>query len=188
MKRQAIKTQGQPRLSVMLALAGWLATLAMAAAVYILVQWSGAALNTVATDSMVPTYQPTDMVFSLSPERITPKIGEAIIFETDYVGQHIPGHIHRIVGRNSDGSWITRGDANADPDGWRVPPTGIKGVAVFSIPGGLLRDPRLIGGMLFVLLAVWLWPREGDEDDDEETLCNSPQHVSALGIPGTARR
>ncbi|MEI6624095.1 MAG: S24/S26 family peptidase [Actinomycetes bacterium] len=152
-------------------------TFAIAGFCYFLVHWLGLAINTVSTSSMVPTYMPTDMVLSVSPERFAPEIGDAIVFETDYVGQHIPGHIHRIIARNADGTWVTQGDANPTPDGWRVQASGIKGVAVFSVPGKMMRDPKIIGGLMFLVLLVGLWPRGRKGDDGE-----APDGTSAAAV------
>ncbi len=150
---------------------GWLATIGVGVALYLAVAWSGFALNTVTTSSMVPTYKPTDYVLSLSPELIKPAIGDAIVFETDYVGQRIPLHVHRIVGTFPDGPWQTKGDANAEPDGWRVQPSDIRGVVVFSIPGALLKSPLLIGGLLFLVVLIGCWPRKGKDEGKDDLSC-----------------
>ncbi len=149
-------------------LLGWTATALVAAAAFVLVSWAGIAFNVVSTSSMVPTYKPTDMLLTLGPNVKTPGIGDAVVFETDYVGQHIPPHVHRIVARNDDGTWTTKGDANPQPDGWRVQPAAVKGVVVASMPSTVLRNPVLIGLMLFGVLAIGLWPRKKDPKDPED--------------------
>ncbi len=154
---------------------GWLATIGVGVAVYLVISWSGLAFNTVNTSSMIPVYKPTDIVLTLSPELIKPAIGDAIVFQTDYASQRIPPHVHRIVGTFPDGPWQTQGDANPEPDGWRVQPSDIKGVVFFSVPGALLRSPLLIGGLLFLVVLVGCWPRKGkDEDKDKDDLSCTP--------------
>ncbi len=150
-------------------LLSWVITALIAVAAFVLVSWAGVSLNTVSTSSMVPTYKPTDMLLTLGPKAITPGVGDAIVFETDYVGQHIPPHVHRIVAQNSDGTWTTKGDANPEPDGWRVKQSDVKGVVVASMPSRALRNPVLIGLLLFGVLAIGLWPRDkGPKASDGE--------------------
>lgn len=146
----------------------WLLTLGLLAAGIFLVKWSELKINTVATSSMVPTYNPTDMVISISPKLKVPGVGDAIVFETEFAGQHIPGHVHRINAANSDGSWETQGDANPVPDPWRVQPSGISGVVIWSVPGAIFRSPLLIGGLLFLVAAYSFWPRKKDEHEPTE--------------------
>ncbi len=143
---------------------GWLVTVGVGVALYLTIGWSGFALNTVTTDSMVPTYKPTDMVLTLSPNLIKPEIGDVIVFAPEFVGQRIAPHVHRIVGTHPDGPWQTKGDAAAEPDGWRVQSSDITGVVVFSMPGALLRSPLLIGGLLFLVVLIGCWPRKSKDD------------------------
>lgn len=42
---------------------------------------------------------------------------------------------HRIAGRHPDGTYVTKGDANATPDSSHVPPSAIRGVARLLVPG-----------------------------------------------------
>ena len=145
---------------------GWLLTLGFGAGAYLIIVWSGLAINTVATDSMEPTYAPTDIVFTLGPDRIETTVGEAIVFETEYLGTYIPPHMHRIIEHSSaDDTFRTQGDNAVDPDGWVVQREGIKGVAVFSLPGWTLRNPLVLGGLIFLVVVIAVWPRKGDEDE-----------------------
>lgn len=143
----------------------WALTIAATLGVILLIKWWGVSLNTVATDSMMPTYKPTDIVIMVSPERVPVGVGTPIVFETEFNGTHIPPHVHRIVEANPDGTWRTRGDNNDAPDPWVVHREGIKGVVIASVPGALLRSPFLIGGLIFVIAAVAFWPRADDPDE-----------------------
>ena len=164
---------------------GWLITVALTAGAALLILWSGLVVNAVATSSMVPTYKPTDMVVTIGTNVHAPKIGDAIVFEADYLGQHVPGHVHRIVAQNSDGSWTTKGDANADPDGWRVQPKDIRGTVIFSMPSRMLRNPVLIGLLLFGVLAVAFWPRNGSPGGGpKHGREGDPDSPSAVGQSG----
>lgn len=104
----------------------WALTIAATVGVILLIKWWGVSLNTVATDSMMPTYKPTDIVIMVSPERVPVGVGSPIVFETEFNGSHIPPHVHRIVEANPDGTWRTRGDNNNAPDPWTVHNEGIK--------------------------------------------------------------
>ncbi len=160
----------------------WLLTLGLLAAGVFLVKWSEFKINTVATSSMVPTYSPTDMVISISPKLKPPGIGDPIVFETEFIGQHIPPHVHRIHAANADGTWETQGDANPVPDPWRVQPSGISGVVVWSVPGAIFRSPLLIGGLLFLIAAYAFWPRKKDEGELPEDA-DSPAADSGIDPP-----
>ncbi len=106
---------------------------------------------------MAPGYEPTDMVLVVSPSVISPEVGSVIVFETEFRGQPVPPHIHRIVVKNENGDWITKGDAAASIDPWSVAPDQVTGVAIASFPGAWVRGPFLIGLLLFVMFSALLW-------------------------------
>jgi len=149
---------------------GWLATLAVAAAAALIVIWSGLAFNIVSTDSMVPTLSPTDMVITVDPKLIQPDIGSVVVFTASFLENDIPPHVHRIVGAESTGEWITKGDNSVDPDPWRVKPENVQGVMVGSAPTQLIRNPVLLGIGMFLVLAILFWPRSNDDESPGESL------------------
>src|SRR5659263_300186 len=103
---------------------------------------------------MLPTLKPTDMVISVSPERVEPSVGRIVVFQADFAGQHIPPHVHRIVGRQANGTWQTKGDHSSTPDPWNVQPHQVQGVVIAWIPMRLVRSPLLLGGLVFLVAVV----------------------------------
>ncbi len=149
-------------------LLGWIATVLIGIGAAAIVVWSGLSFNVVATDSMVPTFDPTDMVVSVDPKLKQPVVGEVVIFTAEFLDTPIPPHVHRIVGVEPDGNFITQGDNASQPDPWRVDPANVQGVVVGSVPTALVRNPVVLGGALFVFLAILLWPRKSNDDDEGE--------------------
>ncbi len=147
-------------------LIGWVATFAVAGALAGLVLWMGVALNTVTTDSMTPTLQPNDMVLTVSPQRKAPHVGDVIVFEAQFYSNHIPPHVHRIVGVEPNGDWITQGDKAHSADPWRVHPGDVTGIMLASLSRANLITPLIVGLGAFILILVFAWPRASDDDDD----------------------
>lgn len=141
----------------------WLLTIAIAASAVGAILWSGLALNIVATDSMVPTLDPTDMVVMVDPKIDQPEVGKIIVFTAQFFETYIPPHVHRIVGVEPNGDWITKGDNASQVDPWRVKPADVEGVVIGSVPTAVVRNPILLGGALFVVLAILFWPRAKKE-------------------------
>lgn len=79
----------------------------------------------VTNGSMAPTLNVEDAIVVVKPNDV--KIGDVVTFRAD-------GKIttHRLVGINSDGTYQTKGDANDEPDQWRVNNLGSK--FLFKIP------------------------------------------------------
>lgn len=146
-------------------LMGWMVTLVLLGAAVALIKWWGLSLNIVATDSMTPTYKPTDIVVMVSPERVQPEVGRVAVFETEYLGVHIPPHVHRIVERTPDQTWLTQGDNNDQPDPWEVRDQGIRGIVIAGFPSWWIRSPIVIGAAIFLLIVIGFWPRQDHEVD-----------------------
>lgn len=147
---------------------GWLGTLAISVAFAGIVIWSGLAFNIVATDSMVPTLDPTDMVVTVGPNVIEPEIGSVVVFTATLFGNDIPPHVHRIIGVEPNGDWITKGDNAVKPDPWRVKPQDVTGVMIGAVPTQLIRNPVLLGAGLFAMLVLLFWPRNGKDDEPDK--------------------
>ena len=80
---------------------------------------------------MLPLLSPYAKPLFVRTDNVT--IGDVIIFQISY--PDYPDHsliCHRIV-QEKDGMWITKGDANAEPDPWLLPKNEVLGrlVAVF---------------------------------------------------------
>lgn len=178
----------QPDRSRRSGILGWLVTVAIAAAAVWVVLWSGLAFNIVATDSMVPTLDPTDMVITVGTNVIEPEIGSVIVFTADFLDSPIPPHVHRIVGVEPNGNWITKGDNAVNPDPWRVEPADVQGVMIGSAPTQLVRNPVLLGAALFIVLVALFWPRgsKGDEQPDVEGTEEDRELVKPTDDAGVA--
>ncbi|MCB1002831.1 MAG: signal peptidase I [Acidimicrobiales bacterium] len=128
--------------------------------VRLLVGWSP---MVIATGSMQPSINPGDIIMSGEPEDGGRglEVGTVITFP-DPVR---PGGLltHRITGVNEDGTYETRGDANAVADSYEVEPAEIRGVGRLLVPAvGLPRIWLQEGDLLPLgiwalgtLLAVW---------------------------------
>ncbi len=92
----------------------FLGTLAACALLPLLLGLSGAVVQ---SGSMRPLINPGDVVLSQAlPASAPAPMGRVIIFPAP-VGSARPGtELHRVVAVNADGSLVTAGDANADPD------------------------------------------------------------------------
>lgn len=147
---------------------GWFVTFLIGAATAGLVVWSGLSFNIVATDSMVPTLDPSDMVLTIGPHVKEPEIGSVVVFTANFLGTDIPPHVHRIIGVEPNGDWITKGDNAVKPDPWRVKPQDVTGVMIGAVPTQLIRNPVLLGAGLFAMLVLLFWPRKGKDDEPDK--------------------
>jgi signal peptidase len=106
------------------------------------------------TGSMEPAIPVGSVVVIKPVEPETLKIGDIICFQLSQ-----PTSItHRIINITSQG-FITKGDANEDPDQWTVRKENVIGKAIFTIPfigylGYFVRTP--IGFILLILLPASL--------------------------------
>jgi signal peptidase I len=137
----------------------------------------------VSTGSMEPTIPPGSEVFI--EQHATYPVGAVVTFDAD--GKILT---HRIVGYRTDGSVITRGDANRSPDVWRSHTTRVSDIRgqVWLAPQRLgwlldsnwwafeIHQPMMIAAILLLILglsiAIWLF-----FSPDESTL-KSKQEVS----------
>ncbi|MBM3304186.1 MAG: signal peptidase I [Candidatus Aenigmarchaeota archaeon] len=97
------------------------------------------ALNTsmpvvaVESNSMVPTFSRGDILFLVGKNTSELKVWDIIVYSPE--GQSVP-IVHRIIAMNPDGTFQTKGDANAGQLAFekRVEPAEIRGVVIFIIP------------------------------------------------------
>ena len=89
----------------------------------------------VTTGSMVPAVHPGDVVVT-APLRATDAptlpIGSIVLAEDP--ARPATLLLHRVVGRNPNGTLVTKGDANAAPDTAAMPPGNLRGLARFTVP------------------------------------------------------
>lgn len=114
----------------------------------------------VLTGSMVPTFDPGDLIVVVNPRIVEPDIGKVVVARPFFTegGDQLPPIAHRIID-TQPGGWKTQGDANPNPDGWTVRDQDISSVVVTSIPMGFASDPRWIAAIVGFAALVWLWPR-----------------------------
>src|SRR5690242_12934105 len=117
----------------------------------------GCSSQVVMSGSMLPRIAPGDVVVTqrIDPARLVP--GQIILV----ANPARPGTLllHRMVARNPDGTFTTRGDANLVADSTHVPAANVVGLARLRVPAvGLpvlwLRDRRY--GLLALLAVVVL--------------------------------
>jgi len=91
--------------------------------------WHG---RVVLSGSMQPAIDPGDVVLAVPTDPSALRPGQAVVFRDPAR----PGRVdvHRIVRRNSDGTFITRGDANAQADSTPVPAANIIGLPRLRVP------------------------------------------------------
>ncbi len=143
-------------LAVLLATAFVYFTLATAFVSRVVPLMAGWDTSTIMSGSMSPTIHPGD-VLAYAPYRGTALVeGTIIVFED-------PGRpdvlvAHRVFGVNTDGTYVTKGDANPLPDSTPVPSDHIRGVARLVSPlAGLpfyWASRHEFGHLLLFLLAL----------------------------------
>lgn len=104
----------------------------------------------ITSGSMSPLIRPGDVV--LTVDDAAPEVGEVVTF----VDPSRPDRLvtHRIVAVEEDGSYRTRGDANAVPDSTPVPSDNVLGRGRLLVPLVGLPLVWLSGGLL--LFALWV--------------------------------
>jgi signal peptidase len=152
----------------------WLAGLvALAVAVWPTTLGGRFNLTIVSGTSMEPTYHTGDLALVRRTDDIA--VGDVIVYAVPAgepgEGRHV---IHRVVGGDATGGWITRGDNRDTPDIWRPRADDIVGTVRGIVPQGgawLLRVLSPMGvGVAVAIAVVWVfWPRdEGDRVDDPD--------------------
>lgn len=131
------------------------------------VGWHG---RVVLSGSMQPAIDPGDVILAVPTDPSTLRPGQAIAFRDPAVPNRVD--VHRIVRRNSDGSFVTRGDANAQADSTPVPASNILGLPRLRVPWvGLPQywwrqhDYLRVGGTVILLTAA-MWAVAARRTDD----------------------
>ncbi|RZS79449.1 signal peptidase [Motilibacter rhizosphaerae] len=115
----------------------------------------------VMSGSMEPRIRPGDVVAAAPVAADALRPGEVVLVRDRSRDDHLL--LHRMVGRTSDGSIITRGDANAQEDSTHVAPADVVGlprlrIPLVGLPAMWVRDghPVRAGGTLGALAAALL--------------------------------
>lgn len=142
--------------------------------------WGGRfAFGVVSGTSMLPQLEPGDLVLALRNPDNEYQIGDTILYHVDYQGT-VGRIVHKIVGKNPDGTYITQGVNKRAPDIWPVVPSNVQGRVFASFSNGqkiidVIKSPNFIP-LTFGLYLVWMfWPRrkktelaaDGDDPDDK---------------------
>jgi signal peptidase I len=86
----------------------------------------------VLSDSMSPRIRAGDVVLTSSTSGASVRPGRVISFaDPDHAGHTL---VHRLIGRNPDGTLITRGDANSTPDPTPLKPHEVSGLGRLRVP------------------------------------------------------
>jgi signal peptidase len=120
-------------------------------AVYAVPQSIGATQSyVVLSGSMTPTIQPGDVIFVY--DRKPSNIDEGDVITYNLEGERTEVTTHRVVDvvRTEDGErvFVTKGDANEDPDPYRVPPEAV--IGAMPVQNGIqARIPYLGHALMF---------------------------------------
>jgi signal peptidase len=134
---------------------------------------SGWEVTTIATGSMRPALNPGDLVAYAPVESGDLKRNLIIVFDNPAIeGGMI---VHRLVGFNSDGTLITKGDANEDVDSTPISVDAVRGVVKMVSPYGgfpnmLLHQGKTerflaLVGVLFLAAIIVHAPTPGVESE-----------------------
>lgn len=109
----------------------------------------------VRSGSMSPTIPTGSVVFYRKINANNVKVGDIIVFtKPGQPGVKVTHRVYKIGAGTSGRYFITKGDANATPDDWRVPAVGTGWIAAFHIPviGYVLYDLESTLARLLLLL------------------------------------
>ena len=132
-------------------------SLVAAVAVIIVPRLLGMQLETVMSGSMVPAL-PVGSIVAVQPTDTTAlEVGDIITFVSF---GNPPLTTHRIVEVNDDGTFVTQGDANEDPDLAPVDDGAVVGRVAFFIPVAgyaavALKQPTVWAMLFFAGLLLW---------------------------------
>lgn len=112
----------------------------------------------VLTESMVPAINPGDIVLSLNPERLPPKIGDVATYTARrFDGSEVASFTHRIISGDAKNGFVMKGDNNPAPDTQKPGLGDITGVVFYTIPFiGKLLTPRGLLVLVPSIFGLWL--------------------------------
>jgi signal peptidase I len=112
----------------------------------------------VLTESMAPTINPGDIVLSLNPERLPPKVGDVATYTARrFDGTEVASFTHRVISGDAKTGFVMKGDNNPAPDTQRPSLADITGVVFYTIPFiGKLLTPRGLLVLVPSIFGLWL--------------------------------
>ena len=112
----------------------------------------------VLTESMQPTINPGDIVLSLNPERLPPKVGDIVTYTgRRYDGTAVASFTHRVISGDAQNGFVMKGDNNPAPDTQQPTLADISGVVFYTIPViGKLLTPRGLLVLVPSIFGLWL--------------------------------
>jgi signal peptidase I len=112
----------------------------------------------VLTESMQPTINPGDIVLSLNPERLPPKVGDIVTYTgRRYDGTAVASFTHRVMSGDAQNGFVMKGDNNPAPDTQKPTLADISGVVFYTIPIiGKLLTPRGLLVLVPSIFGLWL--------------------------------
>ena len=112
----------------------------------------------VLTDSMSPSIKPGDMVISTSPKRVSPEIGDVVVYSGKrFDGTKVASFAHRIIAGNGQTGFTVKGDHNPSADTQQPVLSDIEGVVLLTIPFvGQLLNPQIFVLLLLCAFGLWL--------------------------------
>ncbi len=112
----------------------------------------------VLTESMAPTINPGDIVLSLNPERLPPKVGDIATYTARrFDGSEVASFTHRVISGDAETGFVMKGDNNPAPDTQKPRLSDITGVVFYTIPFiGKLLTPRGLLVLVPSIFGLWL--------------------------------
>lgn len=108
--------------------------------------------------SMQPTLAPGDLYVGVSTKLKAPQVGDVAAFTTRQLnGTEVAVFVHRIIGTDPAG-YLTKGDANPEPEALPTKPEDVRSVQWFAMPfGGIFISLRpvmiaLLGALVMLLV------------------------------------
>ncbi|WP_084128892.1 signal peptidase I [Demequina sp. NBRC 110055] len=138
--------------------AGWILLAIMAWFAWPATLHGGTSYVLVSGESMLPTYEPRDMVIARTGE---PKVGDVIVYAPDDLGG--AQIVHRIIGGNADDGWVLQGDNNDFIDPFEPTADEVRGIVRVHLPfvghvTVVLLNPITWFFVLLLALAILIWP------------------------------
>lgn len=112
----------------------------------------------VLTQSMEPTISPGDIVLTLNPDRLPPKVGDIATYTgRRFDGTAVATFTHRIISGDAENGFVMKGDNNPAPDTQKPTVADISGVVFYTIPLiGKLLTPRGLLVLVPSIFGLWL--------------------------------
>ena len=125
----------------------------------------------VSGSSMEPTYDFGDVVVTRGGDR--PSVGDTVVFAVPNGTAAGMLVIHRIIGVDDEGYFVTQGDNRDTPDQWQLTDDDIVGQPLLHVPKGghavwFLQQWIVIAVLLGLLVMFLLWPTNDPQNDEQD--------------------